>query len=80
MLLVSHSAISIQTLCDECLYLKQGAIEAQGTPDKVLAVYESDIVTTLAADNAARLTDVSRPVSGVTPQDSGSPLHLAESR
>ena len=67
MLLVSHSAISIQTLCDECLYLKQGAIEAQGTPDKVLAVYESDIVTTLAADNAARLTDVSRPVPGTSP-------------
>ena len=66
MLLVSHSAISIQTLCDECLYLKQGAIEAQGTPDKVLAVYESDIVRTLAADNAARLTDVSRPVPGAS--------------
>jgi lipopolysaccharide transport system ATP-binding protein len=66
MLLVSHSAISIQTLCDECLYLKQGAIVAQGTPDKVLAAYESDIVETLAVDNAARLTHVSRPAGGAS--------------
>jgi lipopolysaccharide transport system ATP-binding protein len=59
MLLVSHSGILIQALCDECLYLRQGKIVVQGSPEKVLARYESEIMDSLAADNAARVADFS---------------------
>ena len=64
MLLVSHSAISIQALCDECLYLKAGRLVAKGTAERVLAMYESDIVQDLAADNAARASDSFCPIVG----------------
>jgi lipopolysaccharide transport system ATP-binding protein len=74
MLLVSHSAILIQALCDECLYLKKGTIAARGTPEKVLAAYEADMAETLAADNAAQLTLVSQRAGG------GSPLSIVALR
>lgn len=64
MLLVSHSAILIQALCDECLYLKQGAVIAQGTPEHVLGLYESEIVQSLVADNAARVAGCPTPTPG----------------
>lgn len=63
MLLVSHSAILIQALCDECLYLKRGLIAARGTPDETLGAYESDIVQNLAVGNAARVAGCSGEAS-----------------
>ncbi len=60
MLLVSHSSILIQALCDECLYLKRGTVVAHGAPDRVLGLYESDIVQGLASDNSTRASEFSR--------------------
>ena len=44
MLLVSHSAISIEALCDECIYLKKGRIAKIGIPSTVLRAYEEDSI------------------------------------
>ena len=44
MLLVSHSAVTIQTLSDECVYLREGLVAAQGSPEDVLKEYESDVL------------------------------------
>ena len=42
MLLVSHSAVLVETLSDECIYLKGGVVAARGVPAEVLKEYESD--------------------------------------
>lgn len=55
MLLVSHSAISIETLCDRCLYLRNGAMVMLGTPAAALKAYEGDAIRNAAARNARRL-------------------------
>lgn len=43
MLLVSHSAILIETLSDRCLYLQRGKAAAYGAPSEVMKRYQSDI-------------------------------------
>lgn len=53
MLLVSHSAIMIETLSDECIFLRKGQVAAQGSPAEVLKVYEADGVANAASRNAA---------------------------
>jgi lipopolysaccharide transport system ATP-binding protein len=60
MLLVSHSAILIQALCDECVYLRGGLVAARGIPERVLGAYETDIVQSEAVSNAARVADSSK--------------------
>lgn len=42
MLLVSHSAVLVETLSDECIYLKSGVVTARGAPAEVLKAYEAD--------------------------------------
>lgn len=42
MLLVSHSAVLVETLSDECIYLKSGVVTARGAPAEVLKEYEAD--------------------------------------
>jgi lipopolysaccharide transport system ATP-binding protein len=51
MLLVSHSSISVETLCDECVYLRKGRLAAIGTPKEVLARYNTDEVVAAARHN-----------------------------
>jgi ABC-type polysaccharide/polyol phosphate transport system ATPase subunit len=40
MLIVSHSAVSIETLCDEAIWLDEGKIAASGKPKSVIDAYE----------------------------------------
>ena len=42
MLLVSHSAVLVETLADECIYLKGGRVAARGLPTEVLKAYDAD--------------------------------------
>lgn len=62
MLLVSHSSILIETLSDECLYLRKGQVAAQGKPSTVLKAYEEDGVSAAVSRNAklvdARAEDI----------------------
>ena len=51
MLLVSHSAVLIETLCDECVYMQKGHVIEQGAPIKVLKRYEEDQIVRASAHN-----------------------------
>jgi lipopolysaccharide transport system ATP-binding protein len=53
MLLVSHSAIMIESLSDECLFMRKGKVVERGAPRDVLKVYEDDGVQLAVARNAA---------------------------
>ncbi|MEO5861673.1 MAG: polysaccharide ABC transporter ATP-binding protein [Burkholderiales bacterium] len=53
MLLVSHSAILIETLSDQCLFMRKGSVLAQGVPAVVLKAYEEDGVANAVSRNAA---------------------------
>jgi lipopolysaccharide transport system ATP-binding protein len=53
MLLVSHSAVLVETLSDECLFLRKGQVAARGAPAEVLRAYEDDAVAAAVARNAA---------------------------
>lgn len=55
MLLVSHSAILVETLSTECLYLHKGGIKAKGNPREVLDVYEKDIILHAQRRNEEKL-------------------------
>jgi lipopolysaccharide transport system ATP-binding protein len=55
MLLVSHSAISVETLCDQCIYLVKGKMLAQGSPPEVIKQYEHDSARDAQKKNANRL-------------------------
>ncbi len=52
MLLVSHSSILIETLSDQCLYLKHGRIAALGSPGAVLREYDEDMHAGIQDGNA----------------------------
>lgn len=69
MLLVSHSAILIETLSDQCLFMRRGRVLAQGVPAEVLKAYEEDGVANAVSRNAAnamtqaqRVLESSRPL------------------
>lgn len=66
MLLVSHSSISVEALCDECLYLVKGRVAALGNPADVLKMYEADNVRLAASKNQIALTrhTASIPLNG----------------
>ncbi len=53
MLLVSHSAILIETLSDECLFLSKGEVAARGAPAEVLRAYEDASVVSAVTRNLA---------------------------
>jgi lipopolysaccharide transport system ATP-binding protein len=56
MLLVSHSAIMIETLSDECIFMRKGKVVAQGAPAQVLKLYEQDGIEVASSRNAAAET------------------------
>ncbi len=69
LLLVSHSAVLVETLSDECLFLRGGRTAAFGSARDVLLAYQADIATKPAvatapktavssADGALRITGV----------------------
>lgn len=55
MLIVSHSAISVETLTNHCLYLEKGRVKAQGEPREVLRLYEADTIGRAAVANHQKL-------------------------
>ncbi|MGO4760930.1 ABC transporter ATP-binding protein [Cupriavidus sp. 2KB_3] len=55
MLLVSHSAVLVETLSDECIYMKKGQVTASGTPSEVLKIYDADSIQAATADNERRI-------------------------
>ncbi len=57
MLLVSHSAVMIETLSDECLFLRKGRVVERGDPRAVLKAYEEDGVKEASARNAAEMVN-----------------------
>lgn len=71
MLLVSHSAVLIETLSDECIYMRKGKVAMQGAPAEVMRCYDADHVTAAAQRQAQREQDVSR-----VPRD-GLPLKIS---
>jgi lipopolysaccharide transport system ATP-binding protein len=54
MLLVSHSAVLIETLSDECIFMSKGEVVAQGSPSEVLRAYDADSVAVAAKRNVER--------------------------
>ena len=54
LLLVSHSPVLVETLSDECLWLRGGRVAALGPAREVLKRYEQDAVEQAAAGNAAK--------------------------
>ena len=60
MLFVSHSAALVETLSDECIYLKSGVVAERGAPAEVLKAYEADGLKIALENNkhsAARLAE-----------------------
>jgi ABC-type polysaccharide/polyol phosphate transport system ATPase subunit len=63
LLLVSHSPILVETLSDECLYMRDGRAAAFGPAREVLERYEMDSLANATARNAAASANlVQRPV------------------
>jgi lipopolysaccharide transport system ATP-binding protein len=60
MLLVSHSAITIQMLSDECVYLKEGRVAAQGRPVEVVKIYEADAARSAASGGSSSRSETER--------------------
>ncbi len=54
LLLVSHSPVLVETLSDECLYLRGGKTAALGPAGEVLRQYEEDTIRTASAAHAER--------------------------
>ncbi len=52
MLLVSHSAVLIETLSDECLFMRKGRVVERGAPRVVLKAYEEHGIQEANARNA----------------------------
>jgi lipopolysaccharide transport system ATP-binding protein len=57
MLLVSHSAVTIEALTDQCLYLKAGRAVEFGSSEKVIKAYEIDAVKVAHAGNSKIMAD-----------------------
>jgi lipopolysaccharide transport system ATP-binding protein len=61
MLLVSHSAVTVEMLTDRCLYLKEGKEAALGPSDEVVKAYEAD---SISVARAANLKIAAKPDAG----------------
>ena len=59
MLLVSHSAITVETLSDECIFMRKGKVVMQGAPREVLKAYEEDGLQQIANRNALKSIEMS---------------------
>lgn len=66
LLLVSHDALSVQSLCDRAILLSQGRIACDGLPEDVMDYYNA-----LLADNGATTLLVDTESGGVTQTISG---------
>lgn len=58
MLLVSHSAVLIETLSDECIYMRKGKVAAQGSPAEVMRAYDADGAALAVKRNEERKTAI----------------------
>jgi lipopolysaccharide transport system ATP-binding protein len=68
LLLVSHSPILVEALCDEVLFLRAGRAEQLGPPREVLKAYEDDLLQHVNEANAARSqARVERPLAEGAP-------------
>jgi lipopolysaccharide transport system ATP-binding protein len=63
MLLVSHSALLIESLTTQCLYLKKGFPAAYGPPPQVLKMYERDQITRAIQHNTHHSDSPELPLS-----------------
>jgi lipopolysaccharide transport system ATP-binding protein len=80
LLLVSHSPILVETLSDECLYLRDGRTAMLGPPREVLRAYEEDGVGREAAANAATAGHLATPSeAGIAIRELNFDGHGAES-
>lgn len=68
MLLVSHSATLVETLSDECIYLKGGRVAASGAPTEVLKAYEADGLKNALKSNQRTTLQLVERVGSVTPE------------
>lgn len=59
MLLVSHSSVLIETLSDECIYMRKGKVASQGSPAEVMRAYDADGAALAAKRNEERKTAIS---------------------
>ncbi len=66
MLLVSHSSISIETLCNQAVYLRKGRVVSIGPPDDVLAQYNTDELAKAAQHNDKILGTRGASVTSIT--------------
>jgi lipopolysaccharide transport system ATP-binding protein len=66
LLLVSHDALSVQSLCDRAILLSQGRIVRDGSPEEVMDYYNA-----LLADNSAATVQVTGESEGVAQTSSG---------
>lgn len=69
MLLVSHSSISIETLCSQAVYLRKGRVVRIGPPDEVLAQYNTDELAKAAQHNDKILGTSGTSVTSINQQD-----------
>ncbi len=70
MLLVSHSSVLIETLSDECVYMRKGKVAAQGNPAEILRIYDADHAASAAHLHAKRDEDKQHLIR------SGRPLNI----
>ena len=70
MLLVSHSAILIETLSDQCLYLHRGKVASYGQPAEVMQRYQADIVQTTPKSKDSAIAITSQPPAAATSTNS----------
>lgn len=67
MLLVSHSSVLIESLSDECIFMRKGKVVAQGSPTEVLRAYDADSVAVAAKRNVERKQAQGRQASPLAP-------------
>lgn len=60
-LLVSHSAISVETLCDDCLYIRKGRSVAFGPSREVLKQFQADAIAQTAEANRQAVEGAADP-------------------
>ena len=55
LLLVSHSSVLIETLSDQCIYMRKGRVVAQGEPREVMRAYDEDVMAQATERQAQRV-------------------------
>lgn len=80
MLIVSHSAISVETLTNHCLYLEKGVVKAQGAPADVLRLYEADTIARTQVANNRRLEQWRESAPSLATAHPAAPLRISSVR